>query len=226
MKTRHRLGLLLLIFGMFVLASCSKEVDEPVVDTIAEAFSAFNGTKSTNGKTYIDVNLPEDHVFKTASSEDILGLLRSGTGVVYFGFPECPWCRASIRVADDAAKAVNLDSIYFVDVLDERDTQEKNEAGEIVTTEEGTQFYKDLLDVLRDWAPEYSGLDDPTIRRIHTPLVVVVVNGELVASHVGTVASQTDPFVPMTQDIYNELLEVYQDMFSLIPGCGEGANVC
>lgn len=213
-----------LIAGLLVLGACSQPGSK--TDEFALSYEALNGQKTSSGKEYMSLDFPDENVFETPSEEAVLKLLDEGTGVIYFGFPECPWCRSSILLMDEAAKAVKLESIYTVEVSEIRDTKRVDENGKIVTDKEGTEFYYKLLERLGNWAPEYNGLNDPTERRIHTPLVVVVVDGEIVASHVGTVEAHEDPFAPMTDEVRAEVLKVFKDMFSLIPGCGESATVC
>ena len=107
-----------------------------------------------------------------------------------------------------------------------RDVSLKVEDGEIVTDKEGSDFYYYLLDELGDQAPEYTALKDPNERRITVPLVAVVVGGNVVTTHLGTVDSQEDPYVPLTSEQHDELLDTYKTIFSRIPGCSEEELVC
>lgn len=103
-------------------------------------------------------------------------LLTDGDGAIYFGFPQCPWCRNAVPVMNEAAEAVNLDEIYYVNVpYHMRDQKARNEDGEIVTDRANTEFYYYLLEEIGDQAPEYSSLIIAHERRITVPLVAVVV---------------------------------------------------
>lgn len=53
---------------------------------------------------YIDVKIPKDNNVQYASFDDVMDVLNSGTGIIYFGFPECPWCRNALPVLLKAAK--------------------------------------------------------------------------------------------------------------------------
>ena len=45
--------------------------------------------------------------------EEIFDIL-DGTGIIYFGFPECPWCRNAVPVLLDAAEEVGIEKIYYI----------------------------------------------------------------------------------------------------------------
>lgn len=206
----------LVLAAAIALASCSGGSD----DAFVNEYEDLNGVENANGAEHMAMDIPDDHRFVYASEEELRELLTDGNGAIYFGFPECPWCRNAVPAMDEAAKTMNLDEIHYLNVYDIRDQKSLDENGEIVVDEEGTDFYYYLLEELGDHAPEYGSLDDPSERRISVPLVVAVVNGNVVANHLGTVESQTDPSVPMTDDQHQELVNAYMSMFAGIPGCG------
>lgn len=183
---------------------------------ITQEYADLNGHATSSGQQYREVNLMDDHVFTTLNESEAAEFLRTGTGAIYFGFPECPWCRAAMPVMDEAAKNVDLDQIHYLNVRDIRDTRSLSDDGTVVIEEPGTDAYADILAELGEFAPEYEGLDDPTQRRIYVPLVVAVKEGEVVVSHMSTVDSQTDPFVPMTDAQHDELLAIYEGLFDQI----------
>ncbi|MFT3943385.1 MAG: hypothetical protein QM705_06110 [Ancrocorticia sp.] len=219
-----------------MLASCgagsdgdtaSTSTPRPTNTEFITEYEGLNGQTTSKGdNTYTEMDIPDDHRFINASEEQIRDLLTDGDGAIFFGFPECPWCRNAVPVMDEAAKAVNLDNIYYVNVLEMRDEKVRNENGEIVTDKEGTEFYYYLLEELGDHAPEYKALEDPTERRISVPLVAIVVEGKVVTTHLGTVESQEDPYVPLTSEQHDELVEIYKKAFTRIPGCSEDEPVC
>lgn len=57
-------------------------------------------------KEYSDV--PLDNVFVYRDAKSIIKIMRNGTGVVYLGFPECPWCQAYVKYLNETAKEVEL----------------------------------------------------------------------------------------------------------------------
>lgn len=215
-----------LFASVLVLSGCSsaEEETDPATETasvtgvgdpeVREEYAALNGSTTPDGQEYLDVSLTDDHVFSTITEDEAVVMLQQGTGVLYFGFPECPWCRAAMPVMDEAGKNTDIGQIHYLNVSEIRDVRTLDADGNIVEEEPGTEGYSEILAELGDAAPEYEGLDDPEQRRIYVPLVVAVKNGEVVGSHVSTVDSQTDPFEPMTDAQRDELLGIYEDLFA------------
>lgn len=221
MKALARLAVVALTaLTAIALASCGGSAS----DTFAAEYESLNGEQGANGNSYTSVEIPADHRFVIASEAQVRELFTDGSGAIYFGFPECPWCRNAVPLLNEAAAAVDLDEIYYVNVREMRDQKSRGEDGEIVVETEGSEFYYYLLSELGDQAPEYGSLEDPAERRITVPLVVVVVDGEVVSTHLGTLDSQTDPSVALTPEQQQELKDLYVGMFSAIPGCGP--SVC
>lgn len=215
-----------LLTTALVLSGCSsvEEGTDPATETasvtgsgdpgIIQEYAAINGSATRDGREYLDVSLPDDHVFSTITEDEAVAMLQQGTGVLYFGFPECPWCRAAMPVMDEAGKNTNVGQIHYLNVSDIRDVRTLDEDGTVVVEEPGSEAYAELLAELGDAAPEYEGLEDPTQRRIYVPLVVAVKDGEVLGSHVSTVDSQADPFEPMSDEQHDELLGIYEDLFT------------
>ncbi len=208
------------------LVACTQQPALPATElpatdqSVKTAFEALNGQTAANGQPYIEVHIPEDSLFVPINEEDALQLLESGTGVLIFEFPECPWCRNMMPVVDEAAKEMALSKLYTFNIREERDQITLGDDGELVVVNEGTEFYRKVLDLLGESASVYEGLNDESIRRIYAPTVFVIVDGEVVSSHVSTIDSQTDPMVPLTVAQHQELLDIYKGMFEVIsPVC-------
>ncbi|AZN31174.1 hypothetical protein EJO69_11095 [Flaviflexus salsibiostraticola] len=204
-----------LLAATLMLGACSSGSDDPFV----QEYESLNGEEARGGRAYLELDIRDEHRFRPSSEDEIRNLLDDGDGAIYFGFPECPWCRSAVGPMDEAAEAVNLDEIHYLNVSEIRDQKSVNASGDVIVTDEGTDFYGFLLDELGDFAPEYP--DVPGERRILVPLVAIVVGGEIVDSHLGTVESQTDPYEGMTDEQRTELIDLYREKFSQIPGCGE-----
>ncbi len=106
-----------------------------------------------------------DHVFQTVNDEEVLELFQSGTGVVFLGFKECPWCQKLAPLVEAAAKAEGLETVYYYDVRNAR--------------QDGTATYQKLVDHLR----EYLTLDESGQPRIFVPDVSFLREGEIVGRY-------------------------------------------
>jgi len=209
---------LLLILGLGIYYFISKEIPDNV--KFKEEYEAINGEK-INGKVALTMDIPEENNVKYASFDEIMDVLESGTGVIYFGFPECPWCRNAVPVLIDAVNKMEVDTIYYFNAYEMRDQKElKN--GEIITTKEGTKEYYKLVEALDEVLEPYEGLEDDSIKRLYFPTAVFVMGGKIVDAHISTVESQEDPYKGLTEDEEEELFNIYTNAIEKIYGvCDE-----
>ncbi len=185
-----------------------------------EAYESLNGTKNSSDKEYLSVTIPDKNLVTIKSDADIIDILNNGTGVVYFGFNSCPWCRSLVETLINTAKDNNIKNIYYVDVLDIRSSYEvKNK--KLNQTKEGTEAYYEILDILEDYLSDYKITSDKKEydtkeKRLYAPTVVALNNGEIVGFHEGTVESQTDPYLGLNDDEKKELTNIFTDMFKKV----------
>ncbi len=176
-------------------------------------------------KGYLDIEIPKDNNVKYASFDEIMKVLEDGTGIIYFGFPECPWCRNALPVLLEAAKENEIQNVYYFNAKSIRDDKELKD-GKIVTNKKGTKEYYELVDRLKDNLGSYEGLDDESIKRLYFPTAVFVMGGKVVGIHVGTVDSQTDPSKPLTEKQKQELLDIYNENISKMYGTCDTEKSC
>ena len=87
-----------------------------------------------------------------------------------------------------------------------------DENKDIITEKEGNKKYFELVSKLDQILDEYilTANDGSEVKtgekRIYLPLVIFVKNGEIVGYHDGTVESQEDPYVALTDRENEELL--------------------
>lgn len=126
----------------------------------------LNNNKETDGekfaKEYTEVG--EDNVFVYRDSDEVIKLLEHGTGVVFLGFPECPWCQTYAKYLNEVAKEVGIDKIYYYNILEDR----KN----------NTDVYKKIVEILGD----YLQYDEEGNYRVYVPNVSFHVNGEIIGN--------------------------------------------
>lgn len=174
----------------------------------ADALKFKKEYESLNGEK-LDVTISEGNKMKYATWEEVMELLEHGTGVIYFGFPECPWCRNAVPVLLNSAEDTNIEEILYFNARSIRDVKHLDEYGNIVTDKEGTPEYYQLVEKLSPVLEPYEGLNDDTIKRLYFPTVVFVKDGNLLGSQIGTVKSQIDPSVKLTKAQSDELYQIY-----------------
>lgn len=107
-------------------------------------------------------NVTSDNPFVYRSVDQIINILEKGTGVVYLGFPECPWCQAYVPYVEEVAKKVGIDKVYYFNIKEDR----KN----------NTEEYQKIVKILDVYLPN----DDEGNKRIYVPAIIVVQNGKII----------------------------------------------
>ena len=208
--------ILVCIFSVFLGIKYLNDSEKYVsVDAIKfkEEYEKLNGEINTNNsKKYPEVKISDDNVIKYSSYEEILEILKTGSGVIYFGFPECPWCRSLVPVLMSAATETEIDVIYYLNIKEDRNLLILDGNKKIKTQKEGSKDYFKLVDALSEILDDYvlttnDGEEVNTnTKRIYLPLVVFVKEGKIIDYHVDTVATQEDPYKALSDREVEELL--------------------
>ena len=78
----------------------------------------------------------KENIFVYKNVDEIIRIMEHGTGIIYLGFPECPWCRAYVKYLNEVGIDVGVDEIYYYNILEDR----KN----------NTDNYKKIVSILGD----------------------------------------------------------------------------
>lgn len=157
---------------------------------------------------YKAIEILENSNVEYKSANEIIDILKNGTGVIYFGFPECPWCRNLVPLLVEAIQEYNV-SFYYYNAREIRDTKHMDEDGQVVIDKEGTAEYYEILSLLGNYASEYSGITDSS-KRLYFPTVVFVRNGQIIDAHEGTLDDQEDPYTELTEEQKSKLLTILE----------------
>jgi len=143
---KKKLLLIIPLVLTFILVGCTKEEKE----TDSEKFA----------KEYTTVT--DDNYFVYRNIDEIIKILEHGTGVVYLGFPECPWCQAYVKMLNEVADVEGLEKIYYYNIYEDR----KN----------NTDSYQKIVNIISD----YLQYDDEGNKRIYVPAIIVVSEGQII----------------------------------------------
>ena len=127
-----------------------------------KVFTSIENKETDAEKFASEYSIDNDNVFVYKTLEEINKILKNGTGIVYLGFPECPWCKGYVPYLNEVAKKAKLDKIYYFNILKDR----KN----------NTDDYKKTVELLKD----YLKYDDEGNKRIYVPAVIAVNKGKIV----------------------------------------------
>ena len=141
---KHKFLLITTIIICLILSGCKKE------PTDSEKFK----------EEYSKVG--EYNVFVYKTSDEILKILEHGTGIVYFGFPECPWCQAYVPYLNEVADMEGLEKISYYNIYEDR--------------KENTEFYQKVVSIM----DKYLQYDDDGNKRIYVPAIVAVKEGSII----------------------------------------------
>ena len=103
-----------------------------------------------------------DNRFVFASPGEVLEKFESGSGLIFLGFQQCPWCQQLAPLVDDAAKAEGLDKIYYLDIRHARETNDDT--------------YKKLVEKLKP----HLRADENGQPRVYVPDVTALKDGRVV----------------------------------------------
>jgi len=182
---------LLIVIIVFITLNIVLNKHNSLEDSIKfkEEYEALN--------TSIVMNIDAENPIKYLTFEDVEELFDNGTGIIYFGFPSCPWCRNIIPVLFDVAKENNVDTIYYLNPR------------ELKTND--MDKYSKLLEILNPYLKEVDG------ERVFTvPDVYFIKDGKVMGNHRSTVDSQTDPAVALNAEQIEKLSDIYKNLYNKI----------
>jgi len=108
--------------------------------------------------TSVDMN----NIYYYATYDEVIEVLTKGTGIVFFGFPACPYCQVYAPVLDEVARERSVDKIYYLNIKDMR--------------EQETDEYNRLVEIL----DKYLETDENGKKRIYVPDAYFVKDGKIV----------------------------------------------
>ena len=216
---------LVIIFSITLLIGCGTKTD---ASKFKEEYESLNG-QTINGNKVRSINIDEDNPFVYKDAKEIITMMDNKESfVVYFGFAKCPWCRSVLETLIKVAKDNGLDTIYYVDVLDIRDTL-KVENDKVVTDKKGSDDYYKLLEYFDEVLSEYKLTDEngekveANEKRIYAPNVVSVVDGKAKELTTGISSKQDDAYMKLTDEMKKE---TYNNFKCIIKCVLESKNTC
>ena len=155
-----------------VLVGCSAPI-EPVEtkDMVAEGYE-----------------IKEESRFVETTMLEAVDILENGTGVIYYGYPDCPWCEKAVPELNTTATQEDV-YIYYVNVKLPFEPEEYNKTRELTG-----KFQEDT-------------------DKYYVPFVVAAKDGEVVDGHLLLVDGYS-PSKEMTKEQKQELRDIYKDLIN------------
>lgn len=153
------------------------------------SYESINYYEYDNGKR-IKVDIPYKNRIKYLDEKNIMKYLKEETGVFYFGYNTCPWCRNIVSILIDVVKENNVDKIYYIDTHNISLSNVK----------------KELFEFLGDNLEEnYEGN-----KVLAVPDVYFIKDGVIIGHHLGSVEGYINPYQGMSDIQKQELANIYQ----------------
>lgn len=123
------------------------------------------------------------------------------TGVVFYGYPRCAFCNEALPTLVDVA-VENNQPFYYINV---------KMAGYEISDEDLAEF--------ENYAYAYYQDDEQGGKSFFVPTVFAIKDGKILDAHTGLLDDVTiDTSEPLTQDVYDELSGIYQNLYDLVYG--------
>ena len=176
--------IIILLILLLALCSCSKK--ETVIEEKIEDVPTLSET--------VEKDYPEikgECVIYKANQEQILNMLKHGTGVVFFSWIDCPWCHRYINNVNEICRDNGIDVMYY-DIYDDR--------------QNNTDFYKEVKALVDSALQEEDSYDADGNTRIYVPNIYFVSKGEVIG-HDNTSSMESSSFEETSENYWAEIMD-------------------
>ena len=170
-------------------------------------------TKDKNTTNYLESNnvctskencsMPENEIvngFDEIAMTKALELLRDSqySGVLYFGFANCPWCVEAVPVLKSVTDAMGVHVNYI---------KTRDDTGSLLYSEEQKKE-------LYEYIGRYMTKENDGSVTLYVPMVIVVKDGKVVDGHCGTVDGHDAHKRTMNREEKEKLKETYEKILN------------
>ena len=159
----------ILIAFAFVLLACGAVGNEN------GASACDNGGEqgcTLEDSSTIKQELTDQKPFEKTNITTVFTMLENKeSGIVYFGFSDCPWCQEALPILKQVLEEQKL-NCYYVQTRDE-------ERNSLLKEEEKADIMEKSMDFLQR--------DEENNPQLYVPFVIVIEEGKVIDGHVGTV---------------------------------------
>lgn len=226
-------GLFLVFLLMGVISLSVYDMKEKnVSDSLKfkEEYEGFNGEKNDYFE-YRNLSITEKNPIIYSSAEEIVQKIENNeTFIVYFGDPECPWCRSVIEQAINSANENGISKIYYVRIWNGfhneilRDVYELDKESPVLKVKGTVSYYK-LLKYFDKLLKDYTltNKDNKTIqvneKRIFAPSFIYVKDGNPLQLVDGISKKQESYNSTLTEEILSEEKELFDKFYQNTKTC-------
>lgn len=184
--------LFLLVVGLILVTGCS--IKKTTELSNSEKFAA-------------EYSVSKDNPFVYATIDEVLQILKEGTGIIFFGNSDCEWCVASAEILNEAFNYKNVSKVYYYNPKNIRDNQ--------------TKEYKQLIELLGQSLEK----DEKEKSYLYLPDIYFVKNGKIIGHNNDAATMDGTVEEALTQENKKELKNKYLELISKY-NAGECTNEC
>lgn len=225
------LFLVFLLMGVISLSVYDMKVKN-INDSLKfkEEYEGFTGEKNDYFE-YRNLSITEKNPIIYSSAEEIVQKIENNeTFIVYFGDPECPWCRSVIEQAINSANENGISKIYYVRIWNGfhneilRDVYELDKESPVLKVKGTVSYYK-LLKYFDKLLQDYTltNKDNKTIqvneKRIFAPSFIYVKDGNPLQLVDGISKKQESYNSTLTEEILSEEKEIFDKFYQNTKTC-------
>ena len=198
--------LISLVAGLLLLGGCAPKESTPLscdaTDTNdlctnhSSPQSSLIPIPSSEEELKEYTNLPSESMIQVVDFEAAKTLIESGTGVLVFSFPSCPWCQEALPVLNEVATEFGETPVFYLNVRQ-------------LSRGEAETEYEQLAQLLEP----YLETDEDGELVIYVPDVFFIREGEVVGHHLGTTDDHDAHERLMTTEEVDKLKETYLTLF-------------
>jgi hypothetical protein len=171
--------------------------------------------ESEKADTFVaDYGIKNNHIFVSATANDVINILERGTGIIYFGYPESPFCQEIVKILNEISKQNNIEEIYY---LNTKELEETNPSA-----------YQRILSLVSDYL-YYE--DDNGNKILYLPDVYFVKNGNIIGNHISTnlihdeLVHKEGKWIDLTDREKNEIKNIFLGLLMQLYSCNySGCN--
>lgn len=201
-KRRNRMAALLMT-GILTVSGCSSALSSPASSDQetqnrqqeTETVQACDAASDPQECAAEDQKETGENIvsgFEKLTFEEAINFFRDKkTGILYFGFPDCPWCQQLLPVLEEAREETGQ-TIYYIQTRDENRER---------------LYTEDQKEEIEPWIRNYMKNNEDGVLTLYVPLVLNVQDGTVIAGHQGTEDGHDAHERQMTEEEKNLLKE-------------------
>jgi len=208
MKLKKLLFLALIGVLSVAIIACSNDYTDDLTDSNSDLAVSENSFPLASSMS--DYGIEGEHRFFEVGMDEALQLLEDEAfdGIIYFGFPGCPWCQSAVPIMHEVSQQTNTDIFYVSRRHEIRETEDWQE-----WDAEMAWWLDEKIDM--DWIYDASG--EPDRPNIFVPQIIHLQNGAVIDAHRGTLEGHDAMTQPeLTSDEHARLLDIYIRIFSSV----------